>query len=230
MNQLELMKAHCDALYVHNEKLDLICINDWLRRPAPSFWIGFTQEGIQWRFREDISAAVRTRIEALINREPRDNSSRLPHHHASYLALLGERNAIAGPTYWLPALSPGSDQDHRVERVSECNAGVLHDSELEAWIPDVPYQQPMFASLESNRAVSVCASVRSTSVAHEAGVETLPGYRREGHAAAVVACWAQELLRTSIVPLYSTSWHNVASQGVARHLGFVAFGWEYRVG
>ncbi|MCA9983351.1 MAG: hypothetical protein KDE59_03615, partial [Anaerolineales bacterium] len=55
-------------------------------------------------------------------------------------------------------------------------------------------------------------------------------YRRRGYAAAAVAAWAQSLLTAGIVPLYSTAWENLASQGVARRVGFTAFGWEYRLG
>lgn len=88
----------------------------------------------------------------------------------------------------------------------------------------------MFASLEDDRAVAVCASVRATSTAHEAGVETLPESRRRGHGAAAVAAWAEELLGAGSIPLYSTTWDNLASQRVASHLGFQAYGWEYRIG
>ncbi|MEQ8858184.1 MAG: GNAT family N-acetyltransferase [Pseudomonadales bacterium] len=228
MNELDLMHSHCDALYVHNGRSELVRVNDWLRRPAPLLWIGFAANGTLWRFHEDVSARTRARIDDLIDQEPKGGTSEVPLHDDSYRACLGANAAIAGPTYWLA--SPSSGPGHRVVRVSAANAAILAQGGLEAWIPDIPHQQPMFASLARGRAVAVCASVRSTPVAHEAGVETLPDYRRQGHAAAAVAAWAQELRRGGIMPLYSTSWNNLASQAVARRVGFQAFGWEYRVG
>ena len=44
------------------------------------------------------------------------------------------------------------------------------------------------------------------------------------HAAAVVAAWAAAVRASGRLPLYSTSWDNVASQGVARKLGLVLYG------
>lgn len=222
------MSVHCDALYVHNDRRELICINDWLRRPAPAFWMGFTPEGILWRFREDVPAETRTRAERLIDHEANDPASQAPLNHSAYCALFGAQDAISGPTYWLSADPVLSGRP--VQRVSAAYAAALNDSGLDAWIPDMPHQKPMFASLENGRAVAVCASVRSTPTAHEVGVETVPRHRRRGHGGAVVAAWAQELLRRDIIPLYSTSWDNLASRGLATGLGFEAFGWEYRIG
>ena len=222
------MKMHCDALYVHNALEELVCINDWIERPVPLFWMGLTREGILWRFRSDVSAEIRGQAERLIDREPNALEARLPEHHDSLRDLFGAQNPVAGPTYWLSALSAKSQRG--VQRMSADNSFLLRDSALDAWIPDIPYQQPMFASIEDGRAAAICASVRSTSLAHEAGVETLSNRRRRGHATAAVAAWAQELLGADIVPLYSTTWDNLASQRVATGLGFEAFGWEYRVG
>ncbi len=48
--------------------------------------------------------------------------------------------------------------------------------------------------------------------------------QHRGHGTAVVAGWAAAVQRLGRVPLYGTSWDNVASQGVARKLGLVCFG------
>lgn len=228
MDELTLMTAHCAALFVQNEDRELVCVNDWHRRPAPVYWMGFSHKGIVWRFRMDVAVETRAEIERLIGDESTDPSLRWPKHHDSYCALLHEARATSGPTYRLSAHSARSD--HSVRRVSLADAAVLRGSGLEAWIPDIPHQQPMFVSLEDGRAVAVCASVRTTPIADEAGVESLPRSRRRGHATAAVAAWSQAVLGAGKVPLYSTTWDNLASQAVARHLGSVAFGWEYRVG
>lgn len=219
---------HCDALYVQNERGELVCGNDWLRRPAPLLWLGFTGTEILQRFRADVAPEIRRQIEALVAQEGITPGSRLPQYHKAYCGLLEVPDATAGPTYRLTNLQGPFGQQTR--RITPANADILRNSDLAAWHPDIPHQQPMFAAIENEQAVAICASVRITAAAHEAGVETVPHYRRRGHAAAAVAAWAQSLLAAGIVPLYSTAWENLASQGVARRMGFTAFGWEYRLG
>jgi len=84
--------------------------------------------------------------------------------------------------------------------------------------------QPLFVVTCDGHAVSVCASVRQTSDAYEAGVETAVAHRGHGFAAPAVAAWAAAVRAMDRVPLYSTSWKNTASQAVARKLGLIQFG------
>lgn len=230
-SDLELMSRHVRAGYVHDGRGDLVRINDWSGRAAPLFWLGRTKLGVIWRFRADVPAGVRAEVGRLSAAEPPcGDTASLPKHHVSYRQLLAPDDAaaeiVAGPTYWLarPIASCGD-----VVLVTPANQHLLNGG-LEAWIPDVLHQQPFVVSVVAGRAVSVCASVRITAEAHAAGVETLPGHRRRGHAAAAVAGWAREVTRQRRNALYSTSWGNLASQGVASRLGLERFGDEYRVG
>jgi RimJ/RimL family protein N-acetyltransferase len=84
--------------------------------------------------------------------------------------------------------------------------------------------QPFLAIVEERKVVSVCRSVRITSQAHEAGVETLSGFRGKGYATEVVAAWASLVKSMGAIPLYSTSWENIASQAVAKKLELVPYG------
>ena len=229
MTDLELMKAHCEACYVHDAYGDLACVNDWLKRPAPVLWLGLTVQGSLWRFRSDIPADARARAERLLRLELfGGDDRRFPIHDATYRRLLVDEDIVAGPTYWSP--SPPGLVGAQTTRLSDADADLLRGSALETWIPDIPYQQPMVASVEEGRAVAVCASVRVTPVAHEAGVETVSSHRRRGYAAAAVAAWAREVLAEGALPLYSTSWDSQASQALAARLGYQMFGWEYRLG
>ena len=61
-------------------------------------------------------------------------------------------------------------------------------------------------------------------LAAEAGIETLPAYRRRGLGAQAVVKWASLVRESGRTPLYSTSWENTASQGLAKNLRLVQYG------
>ena len=63
--------------------------------------------------------------------------------------------------------------------------------------------------------------------ARRRGLLDLPTGR--GFASAAVAAWAAALRERGRLPLYSTSWENLASQGVARKLGMVAYGEDWEI-
>lgn len=118
--------------------------------------------------------------------------------------------------------------DRDVVPVTAANAGVLSPY-LDAWRTDVTQGVPICAVLRDGSAVSICASVRVTEHAHEAGVETHPAFRGAGHAARAVTAWARDVRAGGRIPLYSTSWENTASQAVARKLGLIQFGVDLHI-
>ncbi len=58
-------------------------------------------------------------------------------------------------------------------------------------------------------------------------METAEGYRGRGYAQAATAIWAEALRREGRLPLYSTSWDNLASQRVAAGLGALQYGVDF---
>jgi hypothetical protein len=153
-----------------------------------------------------------------------------PAHAAAYVRLLGTdtRTFESGSEliYWFGAdVAPGVPP----VAIDESNAHLLRGG-LEDWLPDVPHRQPMMAMIENGQAVSLCASVRITATSHEAGVETLPGYRRRGHAVSAVAGWAGAVRGRGVgMMFYSTSWENAASRAVAARLGLIPIGTDFSV-
>src|SRR2546428_12680883 len=88
---------------------------------------------------------------------------------------------------------------------------------------------PVTAAVVNGGAVSICYGARLSSSGAEAGVETLDSMRGRGHATAAVAAWATAVRRRGLLPLYSTSWENVASQRVAEKVGGVGYGEDWEV-
>jgi GNAT superfamily N-acetyltransferase len=124
----------------------------------------------------------------------------------------------AGPAYGFPEALPFTAG---VTRITRADLDLLQRMapDLEATAREFESREPILAVLEEGSAVSLCFSSRLTGLAAEAGVETLEGYRGRGYASAAVAAWARTVRASGRVPLYSTSWENLASQAVARRLG-----------
>ena len=229
MNDLELMKVHSATLFLLDSELQMLRVNDWTRREAPLLWVGLTREGLIWRYRTDVPSASREVIDPLVVKEKTADEDGVPEHHEVYASVLGSRKLHSGPTYYLPRAA-SSKLVGEATSISPKNSALLERGELADWIPDIPHQQPMFASVVGDAAFAVCASVRITDAAHEVGVETANASRKAGHGSRVVEAWAQALLSKGIIPLYSTTWDNLASQALAARVGFQRYGWEFSVG
>lgn len=150
-----------------------------------------------------------------------------PKHKDEYIRLLSTyreiKEIIQGPAYWSSSYTPISNPPAAITLENqELLSGGLEDRYIQ-------YRQPYMAALAGNRAVSVCSSVRITPLVHEAGVETLEAYRGQGFAANAVAGWKNKLLDMDIIPMYSTSWDNKASQKVAEKLDFSFYGTDFSI-
>ena len=224
------MRLHIEALYTHDHRSRIRSVNEPGGDVAPRFFFGRTNAGNLRRFRTDLPDELAVELEKLCDEEPEtEELSRAPMHQAQYIRLLTSHAPIerlwAGPAYWFSTDVVPSAQP--VE-INESSADLLQGG-LEDWLEDVSHRRPFMAMVEDGHAVSVCASVRITHAAHEAGVETLPAYRRKGHAANVVAGWANAVRKLRAIPLYSTSWDNTASRNVAARLGLSMLGVDFHI-
>jgi len=230
MTPLEWMQRHVDALYVHDDRGRIVGVNQWNGGVAPRFFLGRTSAGHLWRFRSDVDAELVEALSARARAEPvLDDVSALPKHRYDYERLLALRAPIerhwSGPAYRLPR---GVAPSRAPRMLGVADGGLLRDG-LDAWQEDLAHRQPVLAAIVEGRAVAVCASVRISAAAHAAGVETLPAFRRRGHAVDVVAGWAQVVHASGAGALYSTSWDNLASQRVAARLGGSRFGVDFHL-
>ena len=221
-----LMRAHISALYVHDDRGRMTHVNEPSGQRAPRFFLGRTVDGVEWRVRDDVDDRhLLQDLQAAVEGSAVPHGGALEALHSNRFEEILSRSAPVqriwtGPAFVFPEQFPSSA---RAVAITEGNADVLRPY-LAPWIPDVTLNPPLFAVLHEGAAVAVCCSVRRTPAAHEAGVETAPEFRGRGYASDAVSAWARAVRELGVIPLYSTSWSNVASRAVARRLGLRLFG------
>lgn len=226
------METHVRALFTHDERARLLCVNEpgGGGAPAPRLFLGRTRDGNVWRFRSDVHGALAAQLEALCADEPAHvEFEDAPRHVEEYVRLLEGhahvREMEAGPAY---RFDEYAEPSRPLFSITEANAELLRGG-FEKLLDEPPTWQPFVAVVEDGRAVSVCRSVRITEEAHEAGVETLREFRGRGYARDAVAGWARLVRASGAAPLYSTSWENSASRALAKKLGLEFYGADFHV-
>ena len=220
----DLLRAHVRTLFTVDDRDRLLTVNEPAGGPAPRFFIARAVEGVFWWFRHDLDEGVVSRLEEQARREPEvrrtDEFAFRPDPYLEILQRAADVKRVwAGPAFHFP------------EEIAGGSAAVLVDGGrrdvlrryCSGWLDDVSDCQPFVVVLEGEDAVSLCATVRRSDVAEEAGVETHPDFRGRGLAGEVTAAWAREVRRVGRIPLYSTSWTNGASIAVARGLGLIRY-------
>jgi RimJ/RimL family protein N-acetyltransferase len=224
----DLMRLHVEAEFTCDVSGRLLTVNDSGAAPAPRFFLGRTAHGNAWWFRGDVSVELARDLDALCRAQP-TGLDVAPGSADTIIARLARDAPVqrtwTGPAFYVPSSAAGHDA---AVRVTPDNASLL-SPHLEDWRGDVTPAVPMFVMLDDGKAVSICASVRLTSEAHEAGVDTHRDFRGRGYAGHAVRAWASAVRAMGRVPLYSTSWDNEASRAVARKLGLILFGVDLHV-
>jgi RimJ/RimL family protein N-acetyltransferase len=222
MGGRELMRVQIETLFTHDARGRLVRVNEPNGKSAPRFFLGTTPEGNEWRVRHDVDDAIAFELESLCGAEPvRDVA---PVDSTRYEELLARvaptENIWAGPAFWFERALPDAPP---AVPITDDNRDLLRPH-LEEWLGDVGYREAMFAVVVDGHAVSIAASVRTSRRADEVGVETAPAFRGNGYARQVVIAWAHAIRGVRRIPLYSTSWQNLASQALARSLGLSLYG------
>lgn len=234
MNQpasdLELMELQARTLFVHDDAGRLIRPNEPSNAPAPRFFLGRTAAGNIWRARCDLPDDVAAVLESLAASEPVTADVReAPANLERYRATLATQAPIAytyhGPAYYFPA---DIEAPLNTLYVTADEKNLLRRG-FPSLLAEIKARQPCAAVAEGGHAVSICCSARITNEAAEAGVETIEAFHGRGYATRAVAAWALAVRAMGRIPLYSTSWDNLASQGVARKLGLVMYGTDFHL-
>lgn len=227
---LELIEQQAQTLFLQNAAKRLLCVNEPGKPEAPRFFLGRTKQGNVCRFRYDLPEPLIEHLEALAASEPIPQVlHEEPAHLAAFRDVLHEHSAVrrvwTGPAYRFSGVvrwPPG------VVRIMDANADLL-DEGFADWRADLATCQPCVVVVRENRAVSLCCSARTSAFAAEAGLETLEAFRGRGYAAEAVTGWAAAVRETGRIPLYSTSWDNLASQSVTNKLGLTMYGTDLHI-
>jgi hypothetical protein len=228
---LSLMRVQAATLFEFDEQGRLVCVNEPRRPESPRIFIGRTRDGDVVHTRADLDAELAEQLDDLAGEAgPWTADGSAPRCAARLTELLEGAAPVSrvyhGPAYVFPAraTAPGDAVSLSGER------GVAFHPELllRGWLPgeETP---PYFGVVRDGQVVSVCYSARSGLQAAEAGVETATDYRGQGLAAIATAGWAAAVQRSGRLALYSTTWENAASQGVARKLGLAMYGEDWHV-
>jgi RimJ/RimL family protein N-acetyltransferase len=225
----DLMRLHIETLFTLDVAGRLVASTEASGAPAPRFFFGRSADGDLCRVRHDTAPALAEELASLCaaagGAAPHDD----PIDAEPFIARLAADQPVlstwAGPAFRFPGRLPSAPN---TVRVRSANAAVLEPC-LASWLDDVAQDVPMYAALVDGAAVALCASVRITRRAHEAGVETHPDFRGRGYAARAVAAWARSVRESHRVPLYSTAWTNTASRALARRLNLIQYGVDLHI-
>ena len=234
LSDLQLLDLQIDALFTHDAAGRISFVNEPGGDRAPRFFFGRTGEGNRWRVRDDLPEGLARRLHDLAADEPvRDDLRAEPRHLAAFRAALGTMHEVqssyTGPAYRFPEALP------ELAATTQLAYADLHLLGRMGWninaeAAGFAAREPYLAIVADGAVVSVCFGSRRTGRAAEAGLETLAEYRGRGYGPAVAAAWARDVRASCRIPLYSTSWDNLASQAVARKLGLVQYATDLSLG
>lgn len=226
MTEADLLRQHADVLFQTDATGRLVAINEPDGEAPPRLFLARGRATHLVRFRRDVSAPT---VEACLRLckllPPWDGR---PSHPSLFeplrLALAGDAPITVGERG--PAFLFGERLDQRIDAqvivIDERSAHLL-ERNFPYTRASLGWRSPVVGVIGDGAIVSACYSARRTPAACEAGVDTEDPYRGRGYAPAVVSAWRDAVELTGAVPLYSTTWDNAASLGVAKKLSMVPY-------
>lgn len=212
----DLLKHHMDCLYTYADGR-MVSVNEpWgSTQPAPLLIVGRTVQG-------EISYRLGQRADGLFAEQAEKLLSQGVFEPSAYEAPLHVQCVEQCCCFYYPH-SEVLPFDSRL--LSTADAALLSASfsaGFEDCREELDTAQPFAVSLCDGKVVSICRSVRKGR-GHEAGIETLAPFRRQGYAGSALRCWTAAMLRQGNIPLYSASTENKASLALAQKNGYVLY-------
>ncbi|MBQ0140250.1 MAG: GNAT family N-acetyltransferase [Kurthia sp.] len=217
MSDLKLMKNHVEVLFQQNKQNQLTVINEPPFDDAPLLFIGLTKEGSVQRYSYKVDDLLKKRLQNIVMYQRDELVVSLINQLSN---RLGFREFVMGPTYVFPKLNFSNEE---VVLMTEENKELLKDDHRFTYI-DFKMKQPCVVIIKNDKIISLCCSARQNNEAAEASVYTAEQYRGKGYGTTVTKAWAYHVQQAGKIALYSTTWDNLASQGVARTLGLHQYG------
>ncbi|WP_433752100.1 GNAT family N-acetyltransferase [Paenibacillus amylolyticus] len=221
LSPMEMLKIQASTLYTMNEQQRLVSINEPGGGQAPAIFIGMASAGSLIYYHEQLSSE-------LVDELGKD--CELPLDIPKLIRKVETFEPVnrvwMGPAYAFPEIS--DEWNQKVQLIGQEQRYLLaeHFPELTDHLHD---KWPVATYVIVDSAVAVCCSARLSDHGAEASLYTAPGYRGRGYAAETVKCWQHYVKERGHLPIYSTSWDNLASQQVARKLGLIQFGVDFSI-
>lgn len=221
LSEKELLKSHFDCLFIY-EKERMVCVNEpWgSTAKAPLLIVGRTNQGeIVYRFGQRSGADFVAKAEQMLSHNI--------FNYSMYAKALNAKGGSQEFCYYFPSLAkPNTDN-------TDCRLLTAEDSAylkaaFQEGEEEIETAQPYVGYFDSGEIVSICRSVR-IGRSHEAGIETLPSYRRQGYAQAVLNCWTYHVQQQGNIPLYSAETDNEASLCLAQKAGYILYAETFEI-
>jgi hypothetical protein len=233
---LSTADLHLNTLYVLDAGGRITSTREPGGAHGPLFSLVRSETRCVWAVRADVANGTADELERLARQEPPVSDFRsAPVHADRYVSILENRISAprqptvtirdtSGPAFTFPDSVAQSDDVEIIEDERQ-----LHHN-FHGWVAGeiAAGRGPVMGILQDGFPVSICFCARSSNLAAEAGLETAEAFRGRGFGPRVTAAWAVAIRASGRIPLYSTSWTNVASLRVAAKLGLkpYASGWS----
>lgn len=193
LTTLDLIRLNTEIENVVNSDGDLTPISG---KDSAIFAIHRHEGGYVYYFRYDLLPSIRQQIEALDPEEALYNHDTVKHILAPYATC---NKVFAGKGYHFDRI-PSPDE-----------------------FPDAVLHEGCYVIMADGKPVSWAWTQDGNKRAAELAVETLPEYRRRGHARQAVAAWASHVAKSGRVAFFSHEIGNVESEALGRSLGVVQY-------
>ncbi|MFS0857442.1 GNAT family N-acetyltransferase [Paenibacillus taichungensis] len=221
LSPMDMMKIQANTLYTMDNQKRLLSINEPDDGQAPAFFIGITSVGQCFYYHEQLPLTL---IEEL------GCDTELPLDIAKLIRRVETfkpvKSVWMGPAYAFPEKC---GEWHPNVQLIESHRTFLLEKHFPDLIEHLHEKMPVIAYVMEDSAVAVCCSARVSQQGAEASLYTAHNFRGQGYAAEAVKCWQYHIKESGRIPIYSTSWDNIASQTVARKLGLIQFGVDFSI-